>query len=184
MLPLAHLGIGQRLANLGNKLPIEPVMLGTLLPDLIDKPLYYVPALLTGKHGVELGLLSGTRSVAHSLLFLACILLVAVIPGRRRRWWLALAAGVASHLLLDNFLEPWSPLTPYSSRIALLFPYYGTQFPIAIHRTVGEHFYLHLNPLELVAEGIGAALLIQLWRGKKGRTRNLRASADRAIRKP
>jgi membrane-bound metal-dependent hydrolase YbcI (DUF457 family) len=180
MLPLAHLGIGQRLANVGNRLPLKPVLLGTLFPDLIDKPLYYVPAFLTGKYGAELGLISGTRSVAHSLAFLCALLLVAVIAGRQRQWWLALSAGVASHLFLDNFLEPWSPLTPYSSRIALLFPNYGMQFPIAIHHSFGEHIFLHLNPLELVAELVGAVLLILLWRRAKTRL----APADRAIQRP
>jgi membrane-bound metal-dependent hydrolase YbcI (DUF457 family) len=166
MLPLAHLGIGQCIANAGNRLPLRPILIGTILPDLIDKPLYYIPVMLTGKRGTELGLFSGTRTVGHSLLFLAAILLVSAIPGPRRRWWLALGAGVASHLLLDNFLESFAPLTEFSSRIALFFPYYGVAFPVAQHRSLGEHFYLHLNPIELIAEAIGAALLVVLWRSK------------------
>ena len=167
MLPLAHLGIGQRLASLGNTRPLKPILIGTLLPDLIDKPLYYVPVFLTGKHGAELGLLSGTRTVGHSLVFLLLIVLIATIPGPRRRWWQALSLGVASHLLLDNFLESFAPLTVFSSRIALLFPYYGITFPVAQHHSLGEHLFMHLNPIEVVAEAVGAVLLVLLWRAQR-----------------
>lgn len=171
MLPLAHLGIGQRIASFRNRLPLGPIFLGTLLPDLIDKPLYYVPALWTGRRGAELGLFSGTRTVGHSLLFLFIPLLVAAVPGPRRRWWLGLSAGIATHLLLDNFLEPFVPLTAYSSRIALLFPMYGWRFPVAFHRTLGEHLWLHLNGWELAAELVGAVLLAKLWGRTKSRPR-------------
>lgn len=141
------------------------MLIGTLLPDLIDKPLYYIPVLLTGRHAAELGLFSGTRTVGHSLLFLFLLALVALAT--RKEMWLALFLGAATHLLLDNFAEPFSPLTEYSSRIALLFPFYGVRFPIALHRTLGEHFLLHLNPLEVVAEGVGAVLLWRLWRTRR-----------------
>jgi hypothetical protein len=54
MLPLAHLGIGSNLVRpWWKKLDLRALLFGTLLPDLIDKPLYHVPALLTGLHGIR-----------------------------------------------------------------------------------------------------------------------------------
>ncbi|MGZ3651540.1 MAG: metal-dependent hydrolase [Bdellovibrionota bacterium] len=175
MLPLAHLGIGCQALRWRKWHSLKPVFLGTLLPDLIDKPLYYIPVLLTGHHGAELGLFSGTRTVGHSLLFFFLLGLVALAT--EREWWLALFLGVATHLLLDNFAEPFAPLTEYSSRIALLFPLYGVRFPIAQHRTLGEHFMLHLHPLELVAEAVGAGLLWRMFRESGLRFRRAREPA-------
>jgi hypothetical protein len=75
----AHLGIGVRsirwiegLSRKGTRalLPIAPLFLGTLLPDLIDKPLYYGLSWLTGLRGAELGVIAGTRSFGHSWILL------------------------------------------------------------------------------------------------------------------
>jgi hypothetical protein len=164
VLPFAHLGIGANLVRpWWKKLPLRAILLGTLLPDLIDKPLYYVPAFWTGKRGAELGLISGTRSVGHTLLFLAVIFLLAAIPGGRRKWWLGLGVGVATHLALDNVPELLSEFSPYSGRIALLFPHYGWRFPLAHHRTATEHFLSHLGMFEICGEVLGLYLLWRLW---------------------
>lgn len=171
MLPFAHLGIGSALARpWWKRVPVSAVLFGTLLPDLIDKPVYYFPAWITGLRGAELGFFSGTRTAGHTLAFLAFLVAVGLIPGARRRWWLGAALGVATHLLLDNVLEPFAPLTDTSSRIALLFPYYGWRFPIAPFRTAGAQLLAHLSPLELTAEAAGLFLLGRLWRTRRNDT--------------
>jgi hypothetical protein len=160
------LGIGQWLASPWIKrLPMAFLLLGTLLPDLIDKPLYYGLVWLTGHHGAALGLVSGTRSFAHSLLFLALLALSSWI-GRSKKL-AALAAGSATHLLLDNLFEPFMDLTIYSSRIALFFPFYGGRFPVAQHHSLGQHIAVHMNYADFVAETIGLILLARLiWQAR------------------
>ena len=70
MFALGHLGIGKKLAArpFRHFSPAErrAFFVGALLPDLIDKPLYYIPAWLTGKEGAAAGILSGTHLFAHS----------------------------------------------------------------------------------------------------------------------
>ena len=91
--------------------------LGSMLPDLIDKPLGHI--ILNGS--VDYG-----RIYAHSGLFLVCILVVAIAYWRNKGSWIlfALAAGVASHLVLDSMWE--LPVT-------LFYPAFGDfgmyQFP-------------------------------------------------------
>ena len=72
--------------------------IGSILPDLIDKPLGHI--VLNGS--VDFG-----RIYAHSGLFLICILVVAIAYWRKKGSWIffALAAGVASHLVLDSMWE-------------------------------------------------------------------------------
>ena len=72
--------------------------IGSILPDLIDKPLGHI--ILNGS--VDYG-----RIYAHSGLFLVCIIVIAIAYWRKKSSWilLALAAGVASHLILDSMWE-------------------------------------------------------------------------------
>jgi membrane-bound metal-dependent hydrolase YbcI (DUF457 family) len=165
VLPLAHIGIGTTLVRPWRKqVALRAVLLGTLLPDLIDKPLYYIPHFVTGLSGGELGFISGTRTLGHSLIFLVLLFFLAAFhSARHRNWWLGLALGVATHLFLDNFLEPFFPLTEHSSRIALFFPLYGWQFPTALHHGIAEHLMMHFYPLDLGAEILGAGLIAWLW---------------------
>lgn len=167
MLPFAHIGIGSFAAKRWNeKLPWQTLALGTILPDLIDKPIYYGLVILKKAHGAELGLFSGTRTIGHSLaLFIVLGLLAAM---QKSRVLLALWIGVATHLLLDNFAEPFSDLTIYSSRIALFFPIYGWTFPITPHHNVKEHLYFHFNTIDLAGECIGLALIFFMyWKSRK-----------------
>ena len=69
--------------------PVErrPICLAALLPDLIDKPLFYIPFWLTGRRGAAAGILSGTHLFAHTGLFLLALVIAALItrslPGAR-----------------------------------------------------------------------------------------------------
>ena len=78
MFVLGHLGIGSRLLfSLRTRLPAGWLYLGCLLPDLIDKPLFYVPLLVMHQ---QLPLITGTRTFGHTGLFLlAWLLLLAAI---------------------------------------------------------------------------------------------------------
>lgn len=69
--------------------------IGSILPDLIDKPLGHI---------VLNGTLDYGRIYAHSGLFLIAILAVGVVYHQRKSTWImmALAAGLVSHLLLDS----------------------------------------------------------------------------------
>jgi membrane-bound metal-dependent hydrolase YbcI (DUF457 family) len=170
VLPAAHLGIGQLLASpWSRRLPLRLLLLGTLLPDLLDKPIYYSLLWTTGRHGAALGLFSGSRCFGHSLLFFFLLGIPAL--AFRNRGLGALALGVATHLLLDNLFEPFQPLTIYSSRIALFFPLYYGRFPVAMHHSLLEHMQVHWNLFDLAAEIVGLLLLWRLYRQRAGHTK-------------
>src|SRR4051812_44623567 len=100
MLPFAHLGIGSTMAAPWSRdLPKRALLLGTLLPDLIDKTLYYSLYLATGQWGEKLGLIAGTRTFGHSGLFLIAVTALALFRGSRTA--VALGLGILTHLLLD-----------------------------------------------------------------------------------
>jgi hypothetical protein len=167
MLPFAHLGIGANLVRPWWKsVPLSAILIGAILPDLLDKTIYYVPWVITGKHGSDLGPISGTRTIGHSLVFLLLIFAVAAIPGEKRKWWRGLGLGVATHLLLDNFAEPLFPFNPYSSRIALFYPLYDWKFPDALYKPPGSWWSDHLGWFSISCEVVGMFLLWRLWRSR------------------
>src|ERR1700733_5728748 len=100
MIFFGHLGIGLKTAQpFRRDLPLKPLLLGTLLPDLIDKTLYYGLSFATGRRGAELRLISGTRTFGHTILF--TLALGAIAARRRSKTLAALALGSATHLFLD-----------------------------------------------------------------------------------
>src|SRR6185436_13539705 len=111
------------------RLPAWPLYLGCLLPDLIDKPLYYGigPTVL----------LTGTRTFGHTGIFLVVTLLCALVA--RRPAISALAAGVATHFALDIGGELLTGAEADSSIwLAIFWPAYG-RFPLAHFTTLAEH---------------------------------------------
>ena len=70
------------------------ILLGALLPDLIDKPLGHI--LLPG-------ILANGRTFLHTLLFLVLSILAACIIYRQKRamWGVYIAFGVLTHLIMD-----------------------------------------------------------------------------------
>ena len=124
--------------------------LGSILPDLIDKPIgtiLFVDALGSG------------RLFAHSLLF-ASLLLVGVLvlsrPGVWRRRFMAVAIGSLFHLVLDGM---------WTIKEVFLWPAFGWQLPPG-----PESFWTQLpertlaDPWLLVQEALGILYLIYLWR--------------------
>jgi LexA-binding, inner membrane-associated putative hydrolase len=148
---LGHLGIGKKLAarpyrrfSLVEK---RSFFLGALLPDLIDKPLFYVPFWLTGR---RLGILSGTHLFAHTGLFLLALMIGALIT--RSLVVRAVAIGVATHFVLDCVGLSMGMGT-------LLWPLLGWHFPTYPFRNLGQHLATILSPVTLAGELVGAAIL-------------------------
>jgi hypothetical protein len=166
MFVLGHLGIGSWIA--ARRVRSEQLgwlLLGTLLPDLIDKPLYYALSLATGRHGRELGLISGTRTFGHTLLLIAPLWLL--LP---RRAGTPLALGMLTHLGLDELGDLLGIVFPAlhtrsspGTLHAILFPFLGLQFPGIPYRTALEHLSSLKNLYVVSGEIGGAALLAWQW---------------------
>jgi membrane-bound metal-dependent hydrolase YbcI (DUF457 family) len=145
MLFFAHIGLALFAANFAKRLDLAFVALGSLLPDIIDKPL---GAFVFGTPAMG-------RTFGHTLLFL---LLIAMLAAYKRDISLAsLSAGVLSHLLLDSM---------WNSPVILLWPLLGG-FPFAAHMSVVSYFEMLVvelrNPAILVPECIGFAYVLYFF---------------------
>lgn len=114
MLVLCHMLIGAVIGLMlyrrtGVRSLVPLATLGAILPDLIDKPLGHVILQST---------LDSGRIYAHALLFVGMVALAGVLYWRSKTSLaiLAVAAGVASHLVLDNM---------WGDPVALLWPALG-----------------------------------------------------------
>jgi len=165
---LAHLGIGLGLAWLlawksPARFDYRLVLFGSILPDLIDKPL-----------GYALGL--ETRIWSHTFVFLFAILALSFAP---RLWILRFVGfGVATHLLVDRIWEmPW----------VVLYPAYGWSFhPASLDAERWIETLLH-DPLVQAGEVVGALiLLVFAWRKGLGSWATLKKvdlETHRSVRK-
>jgi hypothetical protein len=176
MFILGHVGIGLRLGTLLPRVRDAPtrgwLLLGTLLPDLIDKPLYYGMKLLAGNDGPDGGLISCTRTVGHSALFALLVWLALRALGRRAEA-LALVVGMATHSVLDlggdvtGYLTHVLGLTGkragWSSLKALLFPVVGGHFARMPFHSAREQLSSLGQAYTLLGEAVGAVLLFTGW---------------------
>lgn len=176
MMLFGHLGIGlrlvQRFSSRGKSgLPLAALLLGTLLPDIIDKTVYYAYSWSTGLKGAELGLLSGTRTFGHTALFLVTLALLAKFT--RSQWLAALSLGVATHLLLDHVGDAigytiW-PVEGMPSRngyfsantVGLLWPFLGNEFPASPHSSGLQHLSTISRPHIWIGEVAGIFFLLR-----------------------
>ena len=156
MYALGELGIGLGLAWLvsyRNRAAVDfrLVLLGSILPDLIDKPLAAVLHL------------SG-RMWAHSLLFLAAILLLSLVPILRGLRWVGF--GDAVHLLVDLI---------WQEPMVALWPLLGVAFP-AGEQSVGGYLQILLTDRYVQFGEIvgGIILLTAAWRYRLYRWTNLK----------
>jgi hypothetical protein len=182
MLPLGHMGIGRRLvAPWTRDVPVWAVLVGTLVPDLIDKPVYYTLCWLTGRQGLALGLISSTRTFGHTLLLTLLVLAL----GRWRKFpvLVALGFGMLSHLVLDTIddgmttlLGPGYDTGPIPGIAAVLWPLLGVQFPIAMSPTLAVYAHRSLSPVNIAGEIAGGILLFLDWRAFRRRHRPVSAS--------
>ena len=171
MFALGHLGIGKKIAARPYRgfAPAQKraFFLGALLPDLIDKPLFYIPFWLTGRRGE---ILSGTHLFAHTAVFL--LLLVAAARLTRSQSVRAAAVGVATHFVLDGVGLSMGLGT-------LLWPLLGWNFPAYPFRNFGHHLATILNPITLAGELTGAVILLWDWRrARRSRTETARRGKD------
>jgi hypothetical protein len=167
MFVLGHLGIGSWAA--ARRVRAEQIgwlLCGTLVADLVDKPLYYGLVIATGRRGAELGLITGTRTFGHTLLLVAVLWLL--LP---RRIGTPLALGMTTHLGLDELGDvlglfvPALGTRPHPGTItAILFPFLGLRFPVSPFHSALEHLASLSNAYVVAGEIAGAALLCWQWR--------------------
>lgn len=148
-------------APFSQKLPWGWLLIGTLVPDLIDKPLYYGLHFATGLSGDALGVISCTRTVGHS----GILLLVLAVVGfyRKSKPIFAILLGMITHLLLDGLQDAWyiahgssgAPATLW----AVLFPYFGRFAPMPFDN-LHDHLATGSQPLVVLGEVIGMILLV------------------------
>ncbi len=100
------------ISSLARRIDIRVLLAGSLLCDIIDKPVGYVLAR---------DILSNGRTIGHTLLFAFSIMLVGIYQYRRRGGTslLAISFGTVMHLVLDQM---WR--TPRT----LFWPVYGFTF--------------------------------------------------------
>lgn len=126
---------------------IRFLLLGSMLPDIIDKPLAF------------LGFGNG-RFITHTLLVTVIFLLTGffISLNYKKTWLLAVAWGMCAHLILDYMWQ-----TPQT----LLWPIYSWSFPPYDHRTgLGQislwwSSLIH-KPAVSIPEGIGLIILLGL----------------------
>jgi membrane-bound metal-dependent hydrolase YbcI (DUF457 family) len=140
-------GIVPWISSLASRIDIRLLLIGSLLPDLIDKPIgrvFFVDIFNNG------------RIFCHTLLFLIVLIAGGFFLYRRSKktWLLALSFGTFTHLILDMmWLEPRT----------LLWPLYGLQFEsMPYNNWIRGILYAVLNePLKAVPELIG--LIVIIW---------------------
>ncbi len=168
-----HLGIGSKLVSpLTRRLPYAWVLFGTVLPDLIDKPLYYALAYSTGKRGYEIGLISCTRTLGHTAIFVFALTLISIL--RRSTSLAAIVLGISSHLVLDGFQDYWIHRVLHiqgesSLLLAALFPFYENHFGEMPFESFMEHLKSGTQPILIMSEGAGLLFLGWDWWKKRWR---------------
>ncbi len=134
------------LATLGGWIDYRLLLLGSMLPDIIDKPIGQVFFRNTFSNG---------RIFAHTLLFLIVITLLGLYLYRSRGklWLLILSLGCAIHLILDQM---W--LVPRT----LIWPIYGWGFEkLDLSNWWANIWHAVLtDPYVYVPEIIGAIILV------------------------
>jgi inner membrane protein len=132
------------LKSLSEFIDIRLLLIGSLFPDIIDKPL------------AALGFGNG-RSITHTLLVTLVFLVIGVYIylNHKKTWLLAIVTGMIAHLILDSM---WG--TPET----LLWPIYGWSFPASGTYPGLDQFSIWWNGLktnlsEDIFEGIGLAVL-------------------------
>ena len=144
MLLFAHVGLALATARLSSRLDLMFLALGSMLPDILDKPL----GLLV------FGSASMGRTFGHTLLFL--IILAAISFHLQDIKMASLSWGVLVHLILDSM---------WSSPVILLWPLLGG-FPSAPYLDTLSYLQMLLTGLEdpgiLIPELLGLGYLLIL----------------------
>jgi inner membrane protein len=133
------------LNSLSRFVDLRLLMIGSMIPDIMDKPL----ALCGFGNG---------RSITHTLLIALVVLCIgfSLILNYKKTWLLAIAIGMLTHLILDSM---WA--TPQT----LFWPLYGWSFTSPVTRLSFHQVTLWWNILitnsgVYISEGIGLAILL------------------------
>ena len=163
MWPIGHLAIGYILYAVSTRLrfdeepadgPVLVVLLGSLFPDLVDKPLaWYLDVLPTG------------RTLAHSLLVLVPLCTAVYLVSRyydRAEYGIAFAIGALSHSLVDALPVLWDD---EATADFLLWPYWSVELydesgPPAVTELLVESLF---QPYFL-SEFVLLVIALVLWR--------------------
>lgn len=102
MLPLGHIGIAVLIATL-LYLPLLFVLVGVLLPDMIDKGLFFSSSTFCG------------RFIGHTVFFGPIVSILVYAATKRKDLALAILFGMYIHLLQDstNFIPWFYPIVNY-----------------------------------------------------------------------
>jgi hypothetical protein len=160
MFVFGHLGFGSVLARpWRDRAGRWALLVGMLLPDLIDKPLYY--ARLSD-------IFSCTRTVGHTGLLALVLLLAGVLF--RRRAMAALAIGMTTHVILDCVMDAVVGSPESSALRAAAWPLMGTHFARVYLPSLTVHVERLMNLPILVTEVTGALLLVWELRRRPARS--------------
>jgi inner membrane protein len=128
--------------TLGKNIDIRFLLIGAILPDIIDKPL--------GLFNIGSG-----RSISHTLLFFLIFTLAGLILYVARKWkrLLVLAAGILAHLILDSMWQ-----NPH----ILFWPFYGSHFSTGNPSDWLGHWWSLLigDPIVLICEITGFLVIV------------------------
>ena len=120
----------------GQKWTLWACALGSVLPDLLDKPLGHIFLSDTLDNG---------RLLSHTLLFFGVFLIAGLASWRRQGRFpiLALAAGIMLHQVLDTmFLDPITWCWPFLGPFPIMsYPDYFGQFLVEELSSVYEWFF-------------------------------------------
>lgn len=134
------------LTSLADKIDIRILLIGSLLPDIIDKPV----GMLFFRETISNG-----RIYCHTLLFLILITLAGIYLYRshHRIYLLVLSFGTFTHLVLDQM---------WRAHQTLLWPFYGLAFEkVDITEWLPGIFdALLTNPATYLPELVGAVILV------------------------
>lgn len=126
------------------------VLLGAILPDLIDKPIGRILFVDT---------FQTSRLFGHTLLLVTVVLLSIqlVLRGKTARRWFILPIASLIHLALDGM---------WNLPVTLFWPLFGTRFPPEPNADYWLDVFLRPfeDPLTLGGELVGLALLYYLYR--------------------
>ncbi len=149
---LWHLGATVALVRYAfrdDRMDLRFLMLGAVLPDLIDTPIGWI----------WFGTTMTTRLVLHSLLFASLAMVIVVLRtrrGRPRKRWMPLAIGMLVHLALDAM---------WASPETLWWPFLGLDFTPAGATDLAGHVGDVLTDARVwLLEILGAAYLFVLAR--------------------
>ena len=160
MFVFGHIGVGRAIiGSRGRALPFVPLAIGMLLPDVIDKPLYYLRVS---------PFISCTRTFGHTGLLVLLLFLCAWIASRRSPRpsgrgiaLAALAVGAATHDLLDMAVDFATSGGTSSTLIALAWPVLDTHFFVYPFKTVFDQIRGIWKTPVMICEVIG--LLCLSW---------------------